>query len=129
MCRITDPVLLKVWTQMYGSTYHEVTGRNLVQKFTYFGETYAVGDIIEMFDPRTGALSMEAEIVSVGSNMHIRRSKRSLLDPTNRRAVLLKVIRQHLNSGYTPGRTMGAFLWGHDQKRIRHAALEALARI
>jgi hypothetical protein len=128
MCRITDPVLLPIWTQCYGSTYHEVTGGKLVEKFVYFGETYEVGDIIEMFDPKNGVVSLEAEIVSSGSNMFIQVGRWNRT-PHNRRAILLKVIRRFDDGGFVAGRTFGAFFRSGDEKRIRHAALEALARI
>jgi hypothetical protein len=128
MCRTTDPVLLPLWTKAYGYTYTEVTGGKLVNKFTYFGEIYKLGDIIEMFDPETGAISLEAEIVSSGSNMFtVPRNFNSTAH--NRRAVLLKVVRRYGLGGYEAGQTFGAFFRSGDRKRIRHAVLEALARI
>ena len=129
MCKITDLTLLPLWTTCYGSSHHEVTGRKLVQKFTYFGETYRVGGVIEMFVPETGALYLEAEIISSGSDVRVKSRASAPWLPTNRRAILLKVSRQHQDAGRTPDHVFGAFLWSHHPKRIRHAALETLARI
>ena len=126
MCRISDPTLRQAWTDKYGSSYHEVTGRRLVQMFTYFGERYRVGVIVEMYDSDTDEDSLVAEVISSGSNMRISRTK--MCGGTTRRAVLLKVIRCYQGT-YTEGSVFGAFFWGHDKKRIRHSLLETLARL
>jgi len=126
MCKTADPVLLPLWIKCYGSTYHEVTGRSLVEKFTYFRETYTVGDAIEIGVTSAGShleVSLVAEIVSVGGNMRVAGG----LMRTTRRALLLKCIRCSHNI-HEVGEISGAFLWGDQLKRIRHSPLEGLAR-
>lgn len=126
MCRITDETLLPIWMKGFGSTYHEVTGRNLVKRFKYYDETFSVGDVIELYVEKTMHVSVTAEIVTVGSNMQVAANRN--IPKTSRRAIIFKTIR--CSSGaHTVGETFPAFLWGHSPKRMRHSALETLARI
>lgn len=127
MCRIRDSKLLPIWEEGFGNTYHEVTGRRLVEFFRYFGETYTIGDVVEIYTHRGQEAALVAELVTAGSNVPIKSS--SFTEKTSRRAIILKIIRSDGSGGYRAGDTFPAFLWGHDDKRMRHAPLETLARV
>ena len=112
-----------IWTDAFGSTYNEVIGKKLVSRFHYFNEIYSVGDVVEIYNLRDQEVAIVAELVTAGSNVQMPKDKSA------RRAIILRIIRHDGLGTYKTGDMFPAFIWAHDDRRMRHAPLETLARI
>jgi hypothetical protein len=123
----TKDYVLGLWATCLGPDYRKMIGSGLVDEFTYFDETYTVGDVVEFFHTGYGGIKLTAEIVSSGRNTLIADNLFGS-KPYYQLVVLFKVVGCNHNF-FTTGSVFHAYFQSVDNKRMRHAALESLARI
>ena len=125
-----NPELEAVWTQMYGTSYPEVIGRRIVERFKDNGQTFTVGDVCRLAGNAgsipTGML-LTIKLVSAGSPVRMPKGK-NVVTPT-RRAVIFTVVRvEHAaRDAFMADQVSHAFLWSNDPPRLFHDVLESLA--